>query len=385
MSLILISAIVAAGLLAILFFPLDLLRRRRVLPVPSGRMDERNVMFSRAARAKGTPEYDEYYSRRPELLKGDDRIRAMPPLMGPGAAKYHPELSEQAERFFNDIFTIEPDHDLVSKWRERLDRAEDRDRDLREMIISLGAVAVGAAALRQEYLYTHKGRFPEDYGRQVTLDHPSAVVFLVEMDYRAMRRAPTVEVMRESARQYYRAAVISKTVTTVLESLGYRAKSHHDAHYDCILPPLAVMAGLGEVGRHNLLIADRYGTRVRIGAVTTDFPLVYDHPKRLGVERFCIHCRKCATNCPSRALESGERQKIRGVLKWPTEVERCYSYWRQMSSDCGICMSVCPFSHRSNLFHNTVRKMIRLNPWLRRLAIPFDDLVYGRAWKMPPE
>jgi len=385
MSFALISVIVIAVLLAALLFPLDLLRRRRVLPVPTGRMDERDVMFSRAAREKGTPEYDEYYSRRPELRKGDDRIRAMPPLMGPGSAKYHPDMSQQAEQYFEDIFSIVPDHDLVSMWREKLDAAEDRDSTLREMILSLGAVAVGAATMRSEYLYTHKGRFPEDYGQQVSLDHPSAVVFLVEMDYQAMQRAPAVEVMRESAYQYYRAAVISKTVTAVLESLGYRAKSHHDAHYDCILPPLAVMAGLGEVGRHNLLIADRYGTRVRIGAVTTDVPMTHDRPRCLGVEHFCVNCRKCAENCPSRALESGERQKIRGVLKWPTEVERCFAYWRQISSDCGICMSICPFSHRSNLFHNTIRKMIRLNPWIRRLAIPFDDLIFGRHWKMPPE
>ncbi|MFC1545651.1 4Fe-4S dicluster domain-containing protein, partial [Gemmatimonadota bacterium] len=142
--------------------------------------------------------------------------------------------------------------------------------------------------------------------------------------------------------------VISNTVVAVLEALGYRAKSHHDAHYDCILPPLAVEAGLGEVGRHNILITDRYGTRVRIGAVTTDFPISHNRPINLGVEHFCMHCRKCAVNCPSRSLESGERQDIRGVLKWPTEADRCYAYWRQMSSDCGICMSVCPFSHRSD-------------------------------------
>jgi reductive dehalogenase len=385
MSLLLTACIAAVALLVVLLFPLDLMRRPPEIPVPTGRVDERDVMFSRAAREKGTPEYDEYYSRRPELRKRDDRIRAMPPLMGTGAAKYDPVLSEEAEHWFEEIFSIEPDREIVSIWREKIDAAGDRDGVLRRMVRSLGAVAVGAAPLQTEYLYTRKGRFASDYGHPVSLDHPSAIVFLVEMEYPAMRRAPAVEVMRESARQYYRAAVISKTVAAALTSLGYRAKSHHDAHYDCILPPLAVLAGLGEVGRHNLLIADRYGTRVRIGAVTTDFEVNHDRPKRLGVEHFCLHCRKCAENCPSRALEPGARREVRGVMKWPTDVERCYSWWRQVSSDCGICMSICPFSHRSNLFHNTVRKMIRLNPWLRRLAIPLDDLVYGRTWKSPPE
>ncbi len=385
MSAALISVVIAAALLLLLFLPLDYLRRVRGVPVPNDRMDERDVMFSRMARKAGTPEYEEYYFRHPELQRVDDRIRAMPPLMGPGAAKFHPGMSGEAERFFEEIITIEPDRAFVEEWRERLGEAEDRDRAVREMIRSLGAVAVGAAALRPEYIYTHKGRFPEDYGREVSLDHPSAIVFLVEMDFDAMQHAPAVEVLLESARQYHQAAVISKTATAVLEELGYRAKSHHDANYDCILPPLAVEAGLGEVGRHNIFIADRYGTRVRIGAVTTDFPLSYDRPISLGVVHFCTHCRKCAVNCPSRALDNGERSEVRGVLKWPTQVERCYAYWRRMSSDCGICMSVCPFSHRSNLFHNTIRRMLRLNPWLRRIAIPFDDLVYGRTWKMSGE
>ncbi len=383
MSIALISVVIAAALLLLFFLPLDNLRRKRETPVPIARMDERDVMFSRAARVSGTPEYDEYYSRHPDQQRGDDHIRAMPPLMGPGAAKFHPELSVEAERFFEDIFAIEPDGAVVERWHDTIDGSDDRDGAVREMFRSLGAVAVGATALRPEYIYTHKGRFPGDYGHEVSLDHPSVLLFLVEMDFDAMQRAPAVEVMRESARQYYQAAVISKTATAVLEALGYRAKSHHDAHYDCILPPLAVEAGLGEVGRHNILIADRYGTRVRIGAVSTDFPLSHNRPISLGVEHFCLHCRKCAVSCPSRSLEAGERQEVRGVLKWPTEVERCYAYWRQMSSDCGICMSVCPFSHRSNLFHNTVRRMIRLNPWIRRLAIPLDSLVYGRTWKMP--
>ncbi|MFC1627819.1 4Fe-4S dicluster domain-containing protein [Gemmatimonadota bacterium] len=349
MSIALISVVIAAALILLFFLPLDYVRRAREIPIPSARMDERDVMFSRTARVSGTHEYDEYYSRHPELQRGDDRIRAMPPLMGTGAAKIHSELSVEAERFFEDIYAIEPDGDVVEAWHDKIGEADDRDRAVREMIRSLGAVAVGATALRPEYLYSHKGRFPEDYGHAISLDHPSALLFLVEMDFVAMQCAPAVEVMRESAYQYYRAAVISKTVVAVLEALGYRAKSHHDAHYDCILPPLAVEAGLGEVGRHNILIADRYGTRVRIGAVTTDLPLSHDRPIDLGVAHFCLHCQKCAANCPSRSLEAGEQQVVRGVLKWPTEAERCYAYWRQMSSDCGICMAVCPFSHRSRL------------------------------------
>jgi reductive dehalogenase len=220
----------------------------------------------------------------------------------------------------------------------------------------------------------------DDYGRPIHLDHPFAIVFLVEMDHGEMQRAPRAEALRESARQYHRAAGISAALEAVLRSLGARARAHYDAHYDVMLPPLAVEAGLGELGRHNILIADRFGSRVRIGAVTTDFPLRPGQPAWLGADRFCAICRKCADACPSRALAGGDKQRVRGVDKWPTLAERCYAYWRTAGSDCGICMEICPFSHPDTPLHNLVRWFVRRASWVNRAALACDDLVYGRRW-----
>lgn len=375
----LLICLVIVGL-CVLFFPLDLFRTKEPLQRPSGRVDERDVVFGRMARDAGTAEYEEYYSRRPELKKEDDRIRNMPGLMKPGALYYHPRISGRAEEYFNEILQIEPDPSVLEVWRERIADSHDSTGAVREMILELGAVAVGIAPLGQEYIYTHKGRFAYDYGCEIELDHPSVILFLVEMDFNEMSCAPMAEVIRESARQYYRAAVISKTAEAVLRAAGASARSHHDAHYDIILPPLAVAAGLGEVGRNNFLIADRYGSRVRIGAVTTDLVLRYDSPIYLGADHFCTICRKCADNCPSRALSTGEKEDVLGVRKWPTGVEQCYAYWRYVGSDCSICMVVCPFSHRNNWFHNTIRMAVKLNLWIRHIALFFDNLVYGRRF-----
>ena len=367
--------------LIVLFFPVDLFRKRAVRSGPDSQVDERDVMFARMSRVEGTPEYDEYYERRPELKKEDDRIRAMIPLYLPGSRYYHPEITGEAERYFESIYDIEPDPAIIKEWQERFQETVDNSGLVREMVRALGAVAVGFAPLPHEYIYTHKGRFAEDYGHEIRLDHPTAIVFLIEMDFGQMQRAPHAEAIRESARQYYRAAVIARTVEATLKAAGYGAKAHYDAHYDVILPPLAIEAGLGEIGRNNILIADRFGSRVRIGAVTTDLRLKHDGHIRLGADEFCSICRKCAENCPSRALSAGEKEWVRGVEKWTTDTEKCYSYWRQVGSDCGICMAVCPFSHRNNWLHNLVRMMIPLNPWLRRIALIFDDLIYGRKWR----
>jgi len=351
-------------------------------PPPSERHDERDTMFARMALAPGSPEYEDYYARRPERKGPDDRIRKLTPLLVPGGRFFDPEIARESEEYFEEIGEIEVDPAEVERWKERLEAGGDHRAVIEELLRSLGAVAVGCAAVKPEYVYTHKGRLDHDYGEPVVIDLPTAIVFLVEMDFDAMQRAPRMEVLRESARQYFIAAKASMVLAEVLRAAGFGAKAHYDAHYDLILPPLAVEAGLGELGRNNILIADRFGSRVRIGTVTTDGPLEHDRPVSLGADSFCETCKKCAAGCPSHSLSLTSKEEVAGVMKWPTKVETCYAYWRSVGSDCGICIACCPFSHRNNRFHNLVRWTIKRWPVVRRPALWFDDWIYGREWKI---
>jgi epoxyqueuosine reductase QueG len=353
---------------------------RNARHVPAARVDERDTMFARAARRPGTPAYEDYYSRHPDLRALDDRLRALPALCEPGGLHHHPAICGEAERHFARIPAFEPDPQLVASEARRLAQAGAPAEVIAALARRLGAVAVGFTRVEQAFVYAFRGRHDANYGEPIVHELPHALVFLVEMDHAAMQRSPRAEVIRESARQYYRGAVISRTLAAVLERCGHRARSHHDAHYDVILPPLAVQAGLGELGRNNILVADRYGSRVRIGAVTTDLALPAGAPVDLGVADFCEICRKCADNCPSRALSLGGRESVRGVSKWPTDVERCYGYWRRVGTDCGICMACCPFSHKSNALHGVVRRLVRRSRRAARIALWCDDLVYGRKW-----
>lgn len=338
-------------------------------------------MFARMAREPGTADYDDYYARRPELKRQDDHLRSLPMLLEPGGRYYDEDIARQSGEFFDQIGEIETDELEVARWRERLENSRDPAATVKELLLSCGAVAAGCTALNSSFIYTHKGRLADDYGREVRLDHPTVIVFLVEMDYETCQRAPTGPMIRESARQYYRGARASMLLEAALQACGHEAKAHYDAHYDLILPPLAVKAGLGELGRNNILIADRFGSRVRIGAVSTDLLLEHDVPVSLGAAAFCETCRKCADNCPSGALSLGPRQSVVGIQKWPTRAESCYATWRNLGTDCGICLAVCPFSHRNSRFHNLVRAMIRRFEWTHRPALWFDDLIYGRKWK----
>jgi epoxyqueuosine reductase QueG len=62
----------------------------------------------------------------------------------------------------------------------------------------------------------------------------------------------------------------------------------------------AVAAGLGNFGRHNLVIHPRLGTRVLFSTILTELELTPD-PKV--TEDLCIHCDMCVENCPGRALD----------------------------------------------------------------------------------
>lgn len=363
-----------------LFLPLDMIRRKRHTSVPDSRFDERDVMFSRAARIPGTPQYEDFYARRLLLKELDDLLRSMPPLEQPGGLHYDEEVTAEAGAWFARIENISVDETEVERLADIIKAADDSSDAIKTMMLDLGAVAAGCTDIHESYIYSHKGRFDEEYGNPITLHHQHVIVFLVEMDFETMQKAPRAPVFRESARQYYRTAKIARTAETVIQRLGYDAKAHYDAHYDLILPPLAVAAGLGELGRNNILVADRFGSRVRIGAVSTTMPVSPDLPRYLGVQAFCEICKKCAENCPSGALTTKGKSCIRDVEKWPTRVGQCYRFWRAAGTDCGICMAVCPFSHKDNWFHNLVRRCIPLNPWVRWIALRFDKLIYGRRW-----
>jgi hypothetical protein len=338
-------------------------------------------MFSRAALVPGTLNYQAAYLRRPDLKEVDDGLRSLPRLTEPGGTFYDEAVMAEAYRFFQGIESLSIDREWLQRNLEAYQIASDPSAFFKRAALELGAVAAGWASLEPAFIYSHKGRLPEDFGREVSLDHPRVLVFLVEMAFEEMQMAPRAPSLRESARQYFRAARISLHLEALLQGLGFKAKQHYDAHYDVILPPLAVLAGLGEMGRNNILIADRKGSRVRIGGVTTDFPAALDRARSLGVDTFCEVCRKCAENCPSRALSPGGKEQVLGVPKWTTNVERCYRYWRTVGTDCGVCMACCPFSHQDTPVHNLVRWLVRHVPFLDRALVWGDALLYSRRWR----
>jgi ferredoxin len=343
------------------------------------RVDERDTMFAREEYRPGTGIYKRYYANHTDYKEVDDRLRQLPALLEPGGRYFSPGKAQQIKAIFRAIneLTLQVDGD-VSANKIRKDPLT-LTAEIKDLILRMGADEVGVARLNRMFVYSHVGRGPEPWGKPIELNHQYALVYTLEMAFNSVQEAPDIPITEEAALQYLRAAIISVNLARYIRNLGYPARAHiSDSNYQIILPPVAHDAGLGELSRMGYLISPRYGARIRLGAVTTDLPLIQDRPIAFGVQDFCEICLKCAENCPSAAISHGGKMMIRGVKKWQISVEKCLWYWRIAGTDCGLCMKVCPYSHPPTFIHNAIRKGIKHSAFARKISLLGDDLFYGR-------
>ena len=346
---------------------------------PDKRVDERDIMFARGRLVPGSPEYESYYSMRPENHRSDDHTRSLPGLLSSHSEAADPIVFAAAEASF-DLTEAVRDHVDGPVADLRIERTPEAwTRILKDYARSYGAVDAGVTELQPYHVYTNVGRGTGVYGERVRLEHRWALAFTVEMDHGRIRQAPAAPVVEESARQYVEGAKIALILASLIRRLGYPARAHIDGNYRVIAPLVARDAGLGELGRMGLLMTPRLGPRVRLGVVTTDIPLLADEPgDDPSVIDFCSICRKCATNCPVGAISSGDRTPIGDGSRWAIDSETCFRYWNVIGTDCATCISVCPYSHPDNGAHNLIRWAIGRSAAARQAMLWLDDVFYGR-------
>jgi len=346
---------------------------------PGRRVDERGIMFARARLEPGTPNYDEYYAMRPEIRRGDDRTRSLPGLLSLDAKKAEPGAFASADASFLVTAALSGlvDGPVASTRIERT--PAEAAGAVKDLALSFGAIDVGVTQVRDYHVYSHIGRGPGVYGEEIAVEHGWAIAFTVEMDHAVMRTAPEAPVVAESARRYVDAAIIGVRLAEAIREMGYPARAHIDGNYRVIAPLVAWDAGLGEIGRMGILMTPRLGPRVRLGVVTTDLPLNPDSPgDDSSLLDFCSICKKCAVNCPTNSIPFDDREPIDGGRRWALDAESCFRYWNVIGTDCGRCMTVCPYSHPDNPAHNLVRWMMGRSGTARRAGLWMDDLFYGR-------
>lgn len=132
-------------------------------------------------------------------------------------------------------------------------------------------------------------------------------------------------------------------VTSTIQELGYQAmaiaasqmvdwknQKGHLSHKH-----VARAAGLGWMGRNNLLVNEQFGSRIRLVTILTEIPLVINSPSI----KDCGSCLDCLPVCPTGAIK--EQQKDFDHL-------RCYDQLRTFAKTlhfshniCGVCVKAC--------------------------------------------
>ena len=105
---------------------------------------------------------------------------------------------------------------------------------------------------------------------------------------------------------------------------------------------LAVLSGLGFVGKSGLFLSTKYGSKVRLATILTDAPLQNELPV---IENGCGDCTICQKACPAGAI-FGEKPTTDGERNF--DAEKCSRYMKEHFQDigrgsvCGVCIKVCP-------------------------------------------
>jgi len=284
------------------------------------------------------------------------------------------EKDDRKEGFF-DTFTA---HD--EGWPEpyEFESVEAATANLRKAADAIGAGLMGVCEYDERWVYTARYSEQTQQSKPVDIpnDLPRIIVIGEPMDLELTATVPSALSGSATGMGYTHDTVVLLTLTQYIRNLGYRAIASMN---DSALPiPLAVQAGLGEIGRHSLLITEEYGPRLRLGKIFTDMPLTINEPRRFGVKEFCDLCQRCSSACPPKAIPSGAPSReaysvsnLKGILRWTTYAEKCFRFWAGQNSDCSICIRACPYNRDFSKWYNRLWRRLA-GTRLRHLMLKMD-------------
>jgi epoxyqueuosine reductase QueG len=172
-----------------------------------------------------------------------------------------------------------------------------------------------------------------------------AICIAVTMELDGMQFATTDRASAAILDGYSRASRASVELAKRIRGLGWEALAASNVGADTaevLHLPLAVQAGLGQLGKHGSLITKEFGSNLRLATILTNMPLSHDQPIDIGVDDFCGSCQIWVANCPPQAIFDS-KQVVRGVEKRYVDFDKCIPYF-SMHNSCGVCVAVCPWT-----------------------------------------
>ncbi len=341
--------------------------------------DERDNVFARRDLQPETPEYDEFYSRHPEWKEPDDNNRTRPEI-GSFISDADMGFYEAPAWLMQHIGSPEVVDGSPAPQKVHLSPEAATDK-IKNFAKQLGADLVGISSVNQAYVYSNRGRTrysEEQWGEKIELSHQFAISMGFREDIDLIRTAPGSPELMDTSLTYLRSAIASVVLAEYIRSLGFPARAHHFANYQVLSVPLAIDAGLGELGRCGFLLTKECGNCVRLSTVTSDLSLLCDEPVDIGVQDFCNRCKICADVCPSKSIPMGDKVVVRGTEKWYIDDLKCHTYWTKVGTDCGMCIASCPWTQRNNWMHRTSARLASRSKMARIILLWLHPIIYGK-------
>ena len=347
---------------------------------PQEKIDERETPHPRVDRGDLGQKLKNWRKTR----FGEDPFKR---VFGGGGSEGNPYNSLQA--IMKDI----PDGPVNPKQTQVTDRAN-MARKIKEIARFFGADVAGITYLDQAYVYSHRAKADPatgaKFGDPIDLPHKYAICLGFESDYEKFLTNNSRISDAEYGLGNLHTIQPTFLIAAYIREMGYPARAHYYGRGEVNPIPLAVNAGLGELGRHGMLIHEDYGSRLHLAVVTTDLPMEVDQPVDIGVEEVCKYCKKCARTCPSHSISFGDKEVHNGVERYRINVDSCYKYRlasRGQWSNCVMCVTSCCYNKPKAWWHTLAVRSIKWTPVpLRVLIIKpllwIDDLFWGkRPWK----
>jgi len=223
---------------------------------------------------------------------------------------------------------------LVNPKKQQVEDAHSTTEKIKQIAIDAGAVLVGVTKVQDHHIYENE-EVPYQFAISVAYTMHREEMLTVPYE-------PSVLAVMDA---YVDVGRIALQVATQIRAMGWDARADTNiskGSASVLHVPIAIDAGLGQLGKHGSLITQTYGSNVRLTTILTNLPLVPDTPVDIGVDDFCANCQVCITNCPPHAIFD-VKQMVRGEKRWYVNFDTCIPYFSSHGG-CGICIEVCPWS-----------------------------------------
>ncbi len=153
---------------------------------------------------------------------------------------------------------------------------------VKEVARFYGADLVGICEVDDHWVYSNYFELVTGKYGKLEIPYKYAIVMGIEMDSKGINESPRPEASAATALAYSQMSELSASLAKYIRALGYPAIPCGNDSAQSI--PLAIDAGLGELGRNGLMLSPEFGPRQRICKVLTDLPLQTDQPIDFGLQ-----------------------------------------------------------------------------------------------------